>query len=568
MRSSSLSFLVALLMAGAPAAAVSQTAPPPPAANPIDAARVSDHIRILASDAFEGRGPGTAAEAKVIAYVINAYKAYGLEPAGDDGGWTQATPLRRFTLKGPIGLAFEHNGQRTPLTQGEDAVAMTEVPVSAVAIKDAPLVFVGYGVKAPERGWDDFKGVDLKGKVAVMLINDPDFEATPSDGAYGRFDGKSMTYYGRWTYKFEEAARQGALGVLIVHETAPAAYGWAIVKNSNTIPQFDIVRTEPFKTHPLVQGWIQRDVAKALFASAGLDFDALKKAARQTDFRPVVLKGVGFSADYGVQVDTIVSHNIVAKITGAVHPKETVLYSAHWDHLGIGPPDAKGDRIYNGALDNASGVAGMLEIARAFASGPRPQRTVAFIAMTAEEKGLLGSAYYADHPLFPLATTVADLNLDGVQVAGPAKDVSVQGDAKSTLQDLLAADAKAEGRYFSPDAHLEEGHFYRADHFSLAKVGVPAITLEGGEDLYQGGVAAGEAAHKDYTAHRYHQPADEWRADWDLRGAVLDLGLYYALGEQLANSRLWPSWKTGSEFKAVRDLTAAERAPPRAAAGF
>jgi Zn-dependent M28 family amino/carboxypeptidase len=296
-----------------------------------------------------------------------------------------------------------------------------------------------------------------------------------------------------------------------------------------------------------------------LFRAAGLDFDAAKAAARQSDFHPIALKGASFSANYAVEVTPVVSHNVAAKITGTSRPGETVLYSAHWDHLGIGPPDARGDTIYHGALDNASGVAGMLEIARVFSEAPKPKRTVAFVAMTAEEKGLLGSAYYAAHPLFPLATTVADLNLDGVQNAGPARDVETQGAGKSTLEDLLAEDAAKQGRYFSPDAHLEEGHFYRADHFSLAKAGVPAITLGPGEDLYQGGVQAGEAAHRAYVSLHYHQPSDEWSPSWDLRGAALDLGLYYELGRQLAESALWPAWKPGAEFAAVRQASASER---------
>jgi Zn-dependent M28 family amino/carboxypeptidase len=547
--------LVSVLAAALAGAANAQTLPP----TPIDPARLSEIDKVLSSDAFEGRGPATRAEPKVIDYIVGQYKALGLEPAGDKGGWTQDVPMRRFDLTGPLAFTLNEGGKAVSLTQGEGIAAMTEAPVDHVDIKNAPLVFVGYGVKAPERGWDDFKGVDLHGKVMVVLINDPDFEAQPGDGSYGKFDGKSMTYYGRWTYKFEEAARQGAVGVLIVHETAPAAYGWGVVKNSNTIPQFDIVRENPSASHPLLQGWIQRDVAVNLMSAAGLDFEALKKAARQADFKPVEIKGSSFYADYAVNVQTIVTHNILAKLTGTKRPGETVLYSAHWDHLGIGPADAKGDTIYNGALDNASGVAGLLEIARVFAHAPRPQRTVAFMAVTSEEKGLLGSEYYGLHPIFPLATTVANLNLDGAQVAGPAHNIGVQGLPKNSLVDMLAAEAKAEGRYFSTDPHPEQGHFYRADHFSLAKVGVPAITLEGGYDLYKGGVEAGEAAAKDYVLHHYHQPSDEWNPNWDWRGSAIDLGLYYDLGRKLANSDIWPTWHADSEFKAIRDATAAER---------
>jgi Zn-dependent M28 family amino/carboxypeptidase len=536
-------------------AASAQSLPP----TPIDPARLSAIDKVLSSDAFEGRGPATRAEPKVIDYIVGQYKAIGLQPAGEKGGWLQDVPMRRFELTGPLNFTMTEGGKPVALTQGDGIAAMTEVPVDHVAIKDAPLVFVGYGVKAPERNWDDFKGIDLHGKIMVVLINDPDFEAAQGDGAFGKFDGKSMTYYGRWTYKFEAAARQGAAGVLIVHETAPAAYGWGVVKNSNTIPQFDIVRADPAASHPLLQGWIQRDVAVNLFKASGLDFEVLKKAARQADFKPVTLKGSSFSANYGVKVDTIVSHNILAKLPGTTKANQTVLYSAHWDHLGIGPADKRGDTIYNGALDNASGVSGMLEIARAFAHAPRTERTVAFMAVTAEEKGLLGSEYYGLHPIFPLATTVADLNLDGAQLNGPAHNVEVQGIPKNALVDMLAADAKKEGRYLTNDAHPEQGHFFRADHFSLAKVGVPAITLGAGDDLYKGGVPAGEAAAKDYVTNHYHQPSDEWNPNWDWRGAAIDLGLYYDLGRQLANSDIWPQWHANSEFKARRDATAAER---------
>jgi len=537
----------AALFAGS--AALAQSLP----ATPIDPARLSAIDKFISSDDFEGRGPATRAEPKVIDYIVGQYKALHLQPAGDNGGWTQAVPIRRFELVGPIDLSVAVAGQEKRLVAAEDIVVMTETPVDHVAIKDAPLVFVGYGVKAPERGWDDFKDVDLHGKIMVVLINDPDFEADGTDGASGKFDGKSMTYYGRWTYKFEEAARRGAVGVLIVHESAPAAYGWGVVKNSSTVPQFDIVRANPSASHPLLQGWVQRPVAADLFKAAGLDFDAERKAARQADFKPIELKGETFSAHYGVKVDTLTTHNILAKLPGTTRPNETVLYTAHWDHLGIGLPDKRGDVIYNGAVDNASGVAGMLEIARVFAAAPRTKRTVAFMAVTLEEQDLLGSEYYSLHPLFPLAATVANLNIDCLQLAGPAHNMEVLGIPKNNLVDMLEADAKAEGRYLTNDAHPEQGYFFRADHFSLAKVGVPAITLGGGNDLLNGGVAAGEAAAKDYVINRYHQPSDEWSPNWDWRGAAIDLGLYYELGRQLADTVVWPSWHADSEFKARRD---------------
>jgi Zn-dependent M28 family amino/carboxypeptidase len=529
------------------------------AAPDLSAARLSEDIRVLASDAFEGRGPGTAGEDKALAYIQSQYASIGLAPAGDHGGWLQAVPLNRFEVVGPIRLSFRLEGRERPLAWLDDAVVRTELPVQAVSVAHAPLVFVGYGVSAPERRWDDFKGVDLKGKIAVVLINDPDFEMDPKDPLFGRFDGKAMTYYGRWSYKYEEAARRGALGVLIVHETAPAAYGWNTVKNSNSIAQFDIQRKDPAAAHPLIEGWIQRDVAAELFKSAGLDFEAQKAAARTEAFRPVELKGADFSAAYTVAHQAVVSHNVVGELKGVSRPSEAVLYGAHWDHLGVGPPDARGDRIYNGAQDNAAGVAGMLELARAFAGAPRTARSLYFIAFTAEEKGLLGSIYYTEHPIAPLARTVALLNLDGLNLVGPARDVSLHGSGKSTLDDMLEDEARRQGRRLTPDAHPERGGFFRADHFSLAKVGVPAITLGAGLDLVHGGTAAGEAASQDYVAHRYHQPTDEWRADWDLGGAVQDLALYFDLGRRLAEGTVWPGWKPGSEFRAAREATAAER---------
>lgn len=531
----------------------------------IDPAKLSAHIKVLSSDDFEGRGPATAGETKSVDYIVGQMKAIGLEPAGDvqkDGtrAWTQDVPLGKFDIKGPVAAQFTIGGKAVPLAQGEQiAVRAAMTNVDSVAITDAPIVFVGYGVKAPERNWDDFKGLDLKGKVLVVLINDPDFETGPSTKDGGDFGGKAMTYYGRWTYKFEEAARQGAAGVLIVHETAPASYGWATVKNSNTNTMFDIVRKEPAKSHPALESWIQRDVAVELFKSAGLDFDALKKQAQSRGFKPVELKGATFSASYAVDHSVIVSKNIAGRIKGSARPDETVIYSAHWDHLGVGQPDAKGDKIYNGAIDNADGIAAILELARAFKSQPAPQRSILFLAVTAEERGLLGSEYYASNPLFPLSKTVSDLNIDALSAAGPSKDVTTSGDGKVDLQDLLVAKAKAHGRYFTPDPSPQAGHFYRSDHFPFAKRGVPAISVGSGEDLVKGGKEAGQKAEEDYTATRYHQPADEWSADWDLSGQAQDIGLFYEIGADLANSKTWPEWQAGSEFKALRDTTRADR---------
>jgi len=526
----------------------------------INPATLSQHVKVLASDAFEGRSPATPGETKAVSYIIEQFKAAGLKPGGDSkgpwGAWVQDVPLARFQVTGPITFSLTAGGRTDALTQSQQVVARTLLPVDHVSIKDAPLVFVGYGVTAPERHWDDYKGVDLHGKIAVVLINDPDYEADLG----GLFGGKSETYYGRWTYKYEEAARRGAAGVLIVHETGPASYGWNTVKNSNGNAQFDIVTDDPTRTHTQLEGWIQRDVAVDLFKRSGLDFEAMKKAAQRPDFQPVALKGAAFSADYGVDHSQIVTHNVIARIPGTNRPNETVIYSAHWDHLGVGQPDATGHRIYNGAVDNASGVAALLELGRVYAAAPAPQRSVVFIAVTAEEKGLLGSAYYALHPVYPLATTVADLNMDVFGVHGLAHNITISGDGKLTLLDDLIAEAKTrQDRYFTPDPTPEAGHFFRADHFSFAKAGVPAITIGSGYDLVDGGLVRGKAFEDDYVAHKYHQPADQWSADWDLAGEAADATLYYDLGRDLANSDEWPRWKDGSEFKAARDASEAAR---------
>jgi len=542
---------LALFLAALPALALAQTAH-------FDPARLSHHVEILASDAYEGRAPASPAEAKVIDYVVGQLKAAGVQPGGQmrDGkrSWTQDVPLLHTVFVGAPSITLTSGGKPIALTQGEQIALRAPLNgETTLNLKDVPLVFVGYGVSAPERNWDDFKGVDVKGKLLILLVNDPDFETGQGD-----FGGKAMTYYGRWTYKYEEAARRGAAGVLIVHEREPASYGWATVKNSNTNDMFDIVRKDPKASHTPFESWIQRDLAVKLFADSGLDFEAEKKAAQSRDFKPVPLKAT-LSADAKVDVATIVSHNIAGRIVGSKYPNETLIYSAHWDHLGVGAPDAKGDRIYNGAVDNADGISVLLEMARAFAHGPRPQRSILFLAVTAEERGLLGSEYYAANPLYPLGTTVGMLNTDALSTAGPARDFSISGSAKLDLLDDLIAGGKKQGRSFTPDAHPEAGSFYRSDHFTLAKRGVPAISIESGEDLVNGGRAAGRAEAEAYTRDKYHQPADEWSPAWNAAGQVQDAELLFALGKRLANSREWPNWSQDSEFRAERDKTAAAR---------
>ncbi|MBU1378909.1 MAG: M28 family peptidase [Alphaproteobacteria bacterium] len=525
----------------------------------IDVPRVMADIKVLSSDEYEGRGPATEGERKTVAYLIQQMTAAGLQPAGDkqtDGSraWTQDVPLVRSATKGPVNVSVKLGGETKTWKQGEDIAIRATMIGDHLTVKDAPVVFVGYGVKAPERNWDDFKGVDLKGKVALVLVNDPDFETGEGD-----FGGKAMTYYGRWTYKFEEAARQGAIGFLVIHETAPASYGWATVKNSNTNEIFDVIRKDPRTDHAPLEAWVQKDSAIAMLKAAGLDFDALKKAAQTRAFKPVELKGVSFSTDYAVDAQKVVSKNVVGAIIGSKHPDERVFYTAHWDHLGVGLPDAKGDKIYNGALDNASGTAMLVELGRAFAKGPKPDRTVVFMSVTAEEKGLLGSEYYASSPLYPLATTVGVINMDGVGPGGLARDFTTSGNAPLTLQDELITVGKAHDRTYSPDPRPEAGSFFRSDHFPFAKVGVPAISFGGGQDLVEGGKAAGQARRAAYTANQYHQPADEFDPTWDPKGFEADGTLLFELGQRLANSRIWPEWKVGAEFKAERDKTKAER---------
>jgi Zn-dependent M28 family amino/carboxypeptidase len=524
-----------------------------------DPQRLSQHVKVLSSDAFEGREPHTAGETKTVDYLIEQFKAAGAQPGGElangKRGWTQEVPLGRFQIQGPVALTVHAGKDALKWTQGEQMAvraAMNGKPL--VEFDKAPLVFAGYGVTAPERNWDDFKGQDLKGKLAIVLINDPDFETGAGD-----FGGKAMTYYGRWTYKFEELARRGALGTIIVHETAPASYGWATVKNSNTNAMYDIVRQEPGKSHAPMEAWIQRDAAADLFRRAGLDFDTLKKRAQGRDFKPVTLKGVTLSARYAVDAQVIKSRNVVALIPGSERADETIIYSGHWDHLGVGAPDAKGDRIYNGAVDNATGMAALVELARAYAKAPAPKRSVVFLAVTAEEKGLLGSEYYAANPLYPLEKTVGVINVDALSPHGPARNFTISGSAKLDLLDRLVAKARQRNQAYAPDPKPEAGYFFRSDHFPFAKRGVPALSFGSGEDWVAGGTAAGKGEEESYTKDRYHQPADEWNAKWPFTGMASDLELLYGLGRDLAESRDWPNWGKDSEFRVLREASAGVR---------
>ncbi|WP_374526630.1 M20/M25/M40 family metallo-hydrolase [Sphingopyxis sp.] len=531
----------------------------PAAAQDISAANITETVRTLASDQFQGRAPGTVGEERTIGYLIGRLQALGLEPAGTGGGWTQPVPLLHTALGAPAKLAFGGKGA-TPLVQGTDIYVSTLQPNDVAAVAGAPLVFVGYGVTAPERGWDDFKGVDLKGKVAVFLINDPDFVAAKGEDAFGKFGGRTMTYYGRWTYKFEEAARRGAVAALIVHDADGVGYGWNVVKSGGG-ENYGLVVPPDKMTSLALQGWISGETATRLFAAAGQDLAKLRVAARRKDFRPVDL-ATTFDADIPVQHAVVQSQNVLARIPGTKRPGEVVMYGAHWDAYGAGKPDEQG-RIYRaGANDDALGVAGLFEIARVFKAAPPPDRTLLFAFWTAEERGLLGSEAYAQNPLYPVEKTVANLGLDVLQTAGKAKDVILVGKGQGSLEDDLARLAAAQGRTVSAESLPERGLFYRADHFSMAKRGVPVLLMmgiAGASDLVNGGKAAGQQWVDDYTGKCYHQACDAWDANWNLDGAVQDVQIFYQIGDDLARSAKWPQWKTDSEFKAIRDKSAATR---------
>lgn len=518
-----------------------------------DAARISNDIKVLSDDSFEGRGIATPAEQKVIDYLSQQYAAAGFVPGGENGGWTQAVGLNRFTVSNVSGQ-IKVGDWTQALAQGQQATITTRLPSDGVDLRGKPLVFVGYGTNAPERGWNDFK-TDVRGKVVVVLVNDADFE----EPALNTFGGEAMTYYGRWTYKYEEAARQGAAGVLIVHETRPASYGWTTVANSWSVPQFDIVRQNPSAERVPMEAWIQREVAVEMFRHAGLDFEQEKIKARNRDFQPVELKGATIDAKFDVKTDQIVTHNVVAKLEGTTHPNETILYTGHWDHIGMGAPDASGDRIFNGAVDNASGTAGLLELARQWSAGPKPERTIVMISFTGEESGLLGSEFYAANPLYPLATTVAGFNLDAASVLGRMSKLGVTGYGQSDLDERVIALAAAQGRGFEGAAGAGAGIYFRSDHFPLAKRGVPMGYLSSTGEYVDEPIAQRQAAADEYRANRYHQAADEWEPTWDYRGMIQDLEVVFQAGQALANSRDWPVWKAGSEFGPARAVSADQR---------
>ena len=515
-------------------------------------ATLQEVTKELSSDAYEGRAPGTPGEEKTVAYIIKKYQEAGLQP-GNNGQWTQDVPLVEITAKNATPLSF--TGGKTPVTAqyAKDYVAFSWRVQPKTAVKDSDVVFVGYGINAPEKGWNDYAGLDVKGKTVVVLVNDPDWQTKETKG---EFNGRAMTYYGRWSYKYEEAARQGAAAVLIVHDTEPAAYGWNVVESSNTGTQYLAESKDGGAKETVANGWIQLAKAKELFASAGQDFEKLRDAAKVKGFKPVALAGVKANFSFDNEIAKKMSRNVIGVLPGAKRPDEYVLYTGHWDHLGRCTPVA-GDDICNGAVDNASGIAGLVTLAQAFKTAGAPDRSIVFLAVTAEESGLLGSKYYAENPIFPLAQTVGGVNMDALNAVGPTKDIVVVGGGKSELDAYVEKLAKMSNRVIKAEPTPEKGFYYRSDHFSFAKLGVPMFNFGSGDDLVVGGVEAGKKASEDYEKNRYHAPGDEYDAitNWD--GMMSDLRLYYAAGRMLAMTDAWPNWVQGDEFRAARDKSRA-----------
>ena len=513
-------------------------------------------VKEISSDAYEGRAPGTAGEEKTLAYLVQRFEALGLKP-GNKGSWFQDVPLVEIDAKNVSPLRFTGGKTAVSASYGPEMVIATyRTGQPHIDVKGSPVVFVGYGINAPEKKWNDYAGVNVKGKTVVILVNDPDYQ-TPT--LRGPFNGRAMTYYGRWTYKFEEAARQGAAAAIIVHDTVPAAYGWNVVQSSWTGAQHVADSANGNANQSAAIGWIQEDKAAALMASAGLNLDTLMAAARKRGFRAVPLRNVKASVSFDNAIRKHSSKNVVALLPGKTRPDEYVLYAAHWDHLGHCEAAPDGDDICNGAIDNATGTAALVALAEANVKAGPTDRSQVFLAVTAEESGLLGSAYYGDHPMFPLSRTVGGVNMDALSMAGLAKNVVVIGKGKSQLDAYLDRALAAQKRVASLEPTPEKGFYYRSDHFSFAKHGVPMLYFEGGQDLVKGGPAAGARAAKDYEEHHYHGPKDEYDPKWDWSGVKADLKLYYDVGRALANTTDWPNWMPGDEFRAIRDRGRAKK---------
>ncbi|MBI2926636.1 MAG: M28 family peptidase [Verrucomicrobia bacterium] len=521
----------------------------------ITAADLLRHTRVLSSDEFEGRAPGTPGEEKTVSYLVEQFKKLGLKPGHPDGGYIQKVPLVGFTAQEPS-FVYRVAGQETRLAFPGESVIWSRRFVPEIRVADSEMIFVGYGVVAPEFGWDDYKGVDVRGKTLVMLVNDPAVpdpqDSTKLDETM--FKGRAMTYYGRWTYKYEIATAKGAAAAIIVHETGPAGYPYFVVLASNSRENFDLQTPDKNLDRVAVEGWITLDKAKQLFSACGKDFDALKQAAVRKDFTPVLLAA---KATFTIRnaLREVASQNVIAKLEGTDPglKHEYVVFTAHWDHLGRNDK-LEGDTIFNGALDNATGTAGLLELAEACTRlRPRPKRTLLFLAVTAEEKGLLGAKHYATHPLYPLERTLANINMDGLNPWGRTRDLVLLGRGSSTLDDLTESLAAGQGRVLSPDSEPERGKFYRSDHFEFAKLGVPALYVKTGDDFVGKPPGYGKRKMDEFTERDYHKASDEIKPDWDWAGAVEDLQLLLQVGYAVAQADQYPEWKAGAEFKALRD---------------
>ncbi len=562
MRFAALSLVVALLMTGCAREETPDTTDAADAAKDSDRAatvlrptfseeRLHDHIRILASDEFEGRAPSTPGEEKTLAYLVKQFGEIGLEPGNGDS-YLQPVPLVSIQADTDMVLEIKGDGTDIKLAGRDDMTAWTKRVTDATSIEDSEVVFVGYGVVAPEYGWNDYEGLDVEGHTVIILVNDPGYATQNPE----LFTGNEMTYYGRWTYKYAEAARQGAAGAFIVHETAPASYPWGVVAANYGRPRFDLVTEDKNFSRVPVEGWITHEAAQEVFSAAGLHYETEKEKAASADFKPVPL---GLTASIAVQntLEESVSQNVVGVLRGSERPDETIVFTAHWDHLGKND-ELEGDTIYNGAVDNASGTAALIELALAFAELPeRPKRSIVFLAVTAEEQGLLGSRHYANNPTESLPKMVASLNMDSANVYGETNDVQVIGWNFSELQDYVDEAAAIQDRITVQEPTPEAGYYYRSDHFNFAKVGVPSLYAEGGDDLKNGGKEAGRAAAKDYRANRYHKPADEYDESWDLSGMTQDMELDFLIANKLANEDTFTNWRETSEFRAIRDASRA-----------
>lgn len=500
-----------------------------------------EHLRTLSADKFEGRAPGTRGEELTIEYVTQAFEEFGVEPIGDS--YLQPVPLVRIAPTRVTNLTLTQDDNSSELKYREQMMLWTPRVVDEANLEDSEMVFVGYGIVAPEYDWDDYEGLDVEGKTVVMFVNDPGYITQDDD----IFTGNSMTYYGRWTYKFEEAARQGASGAIIIHETGPAGYGWGVIAGGSPV-RFDMAREDRNMGRSLIEGWVTSESAENLFSNVGITLEEAHERALADDFSPINLN-VSASVTIENEFEYIDTHNIAGYLPGTTYPDEHIIYMAHWDHLGVEP--ISGD-IYNGAQDNASGTAGVLSIAEEFAKGERPERSIVLLLVGAEERGLLGSAWYADNPLLPLEQAVAGINMDVLNVYGPMRDFVVVGWENSDMQDYAQPFVEMQNRHLAPETNPQAGIFYRSDHFSLAKQGVPVLYAKGGNDHFEFGEAWGQEQRAIFNSEAYHAPGDEYDAEWDLRGAHQDMWIYFRVGEQLANSRDWPRWARGNEFEGQR----------------